>query len=107
MNNYIFRWLGVVLILGSIALWFNPIFDSGQYLMTFDFTEIKIPVCLFLIISGVLCIKSSFSSIHAKRHREVICENCNTKYNAKNVLINICPKCNGKLAPFEENKLEK
>jgi len=60
MDNFGPRMLGGMMIFSGISIWFNPVFHSSKFLMTFDFTEIKIPMCLFLIILGSLFICTTF-----------------------------------------------
>jgi len=60
MNDFGPRMLGGVMIFSGISIWFNPISYSDRYLMVFDLTEIRIPICLFLVIVGVLFIWTTF-----------------------------------------------
>lgn len=100
MNNLSYRVLGIVLILSGISVWLNPIKHSGTDLMTFDYTEIQIPMCMFLIIIGSAFIWSTFRK-KAINYGEMVCVNCKAKYKAKHVQINICPKCDGKLVEYK------
>ncbi len=60
MNDLVFRLLGGILIFSGISIWFDPKYYSSRFQMTFDYTEIRVPVCLFLIIFGGLFIWTTF-----------------------------------------------
>ncbi len=60
MDSFGFRMLGGIMILWGIGIWFDPINHSSKFLMTFDYTEIRIPLCLFSIIIGSLFIWTTF-----------------------------------------------
>lgn len=60
MDSFGPRILGFGLILWGISIWNNPIHHSSKFLITFDFTELRIPISLFLIIMGSLFIWTTF-----------------------------------------------
>ena len=60
MESFGYRVLGIILIISGISIWHNPIFHSRNYLMTFDFTEIRIPMSMFFVIMGSLFFWSTF-----------------------------------------------
>ena len=60
MNDFGFRVLGFIMIISGISIWFNPTFFSSKFQMTFDYTEVRLPMCLFLIIVGGLFVWTTF-----------------------------------------------
>lgn len=53
MHNWLYRILGIILILSGISIWLDPIIYSRVDMMIFDFSEIKIIISLFFIIIGI------------------------------------------------------
>ena len=59
MNKITFKILGGILILSGISTWLNPDYYSSRFGINFDFSEIKWPLCGFLVILGFYFIWSS------------------------------------------------
>lgn len=66
MNNWLYRILGIILILSGISIWLNPVIYSRVDMMIFDFSEIKIIVSLLFIIIGIAFIWTTLN-INKKR----------------------------------------
>lgn len=60
MDNFGHRILGGIMIFSGISIWHDPIVFSSKFRMIIDYTEIRIPICLFLIIMGGLFIWTTF-----------------------------------------------
>ena len=60
MNSFAYRMLGGIMIFWGIDIWIDPVSYSSKFQMTFDYSEIQIPMSLFSIILGSLFIWTTF-----------------------------------------------
>ena len=104
MNKTTIKLLGCVLIFSGISIWLNPVYYSSRFGLPFDFTGIKWPFGIGLIILGSLFIWSPFrkKSIEAEKkakdeNRLLMCPNCIKPLYKKDCRDLKCPDCQASL----------
>ncbi len=96
--------MGVILVLIGISIIINPKFYHSGYRYYFDFTEIKWPSSILLILLGGLFFGSSFRKKMINSYNDIkeqesvlMCPICVRLYQKKDVHELKCPSCNENL----------
>ncbi len=89
--------IGVMSIIAGIKIFITGY--DGQYMIPVPPSTgiLYVALGIFLIICGILAKIKQIDD-----NKFVICTRCKEKYKAQHVSILLCPKCNGKLEPYED-----
>ena len=101
MSRAFFIFLGVSSILFGSAVIIKPKFFHTGLFHYFDFTSVKWPFGLSLMVIGVICIWSTFRKKgveyyknEKEQNRILICPKCEQSYRNQDTPTEICPICN-------------
>ena len=96
--------LSIVLIAYGFKILYKPKFFDTKYGMFHDYTSIKWPLGIFMIVSGLLVVALTFyKKVEKYRNinRVLMCKTCVKPYYKKDTPDLRCPNCHGELEKLE------
>ena len=99
-DKIIYIIFGIMLIIYGVDIIYNP--EQTWHGYPIDYTMVRIPYGLFIIVLGIYIIKNGIEKNRRKYEKEYyICPECEKIYEPKDFLIPICPECEVELEELE------